>query len=146
MPIQFLADGGEVLVAERIADVPFDEKLRVIANEDGRVVDPVGRAVIANEYVVGWARTGPQGLIGSHKGASAHVVEHMIADGAGLEMRALPDRDALISLLRERGSQIVSFSDWKQLDDIELARGELRGAPREKMVDVKTMLAILGQG
>ena len=132
--------------AERIADVPFDEKLRVIANEDGRVVDPVSRSVIAKEYVVGWARTGPQGLIGSHKGASAHVVEHMIVDGAGLEIRALPDRDALISLLRERGSQIVSFSDWKQLDDIELARGELRGAPREKMVDVKTMLAILGQG
>jgi ferredoxin--NADP+ reductase len=132
--------------AERISGIPYDEKSRVIANEDGRVVDPVSRAVIANEYVVGWARTGPQGLIGSHKGASAHVVEHMIADGARLEMRALPDRDALISLLRERGSQIVSFNDWKQLDDIELARGELRGAPRDKIVDVKMMLAMLGQG
>ena len=43
-----------------------DEKKRVIANEDGRVAYPVSRAVIANEYVVGWARTGPQGLIGSH--------------------------------------------------------------------------------
>ncbi len=70
----------------------------------------------------------------------------MIVDGAGLEIRALPDRDALVSLLRERGSQIVSFSDWKQLDDIELARGDLRGAPRDKLVDVKTMLAMLGQG
>ena len=113
--------------AERIAGVPFDEKSRIIANEDGRVVDPVSRAVIANEYVVGWARTGPQGLIGSHKGASAHVVEHMVTDGATLEMRVLPEPDALISVLRERGVQIVSFGDWKQLDDIELARGERRG-------------------
>ena len=131
--------------AKRIAGVPYDEKTRVIANEDGRVVDPFSSSVIANEYVVGWARTGPQGLIGSHKGASAHVVEHMIADGAGLEARELPDREAIDSLLRGRGVQIVSFDDWKRLDNVEVARGERRGAPRDKIVDVGAMLAVLGQ-
>ncbi|MDO8464335.1 MAG: FAD-dependent oxidoreductase [Gallionella sp.] len=131
--------------AKRIDGVPYDEKARVIANDDGRVVDPVSRSVIANEYVVGWARTGPQGLIGSHKGASAHVVEHMITDGAGLDARELPDREAIDSLLRQRGVQIVSFSDWKRLDDVEVARGERRGAPRDKIVDVDTMLTVLGQ-
>ncbi len=131
--------------AERIAGVPYDGKARVIANEDGRVVDPASRAVIANEYVVGWARSGAQGLIGEHKRASAHVVGHMIADGAGLETRALPDRDAIVSLLRERGVQPVSFNDWKQLDDVEVVRGARRGAPRDKIVDVEAMLAVLGQ-
>jgi ferredoxin--NADP+ reductase len=131
--------------AERIAGVPYDEKARVIANEDGRVVDPASRAVIANEYVVGWARSGPQGLIGEHKRASAHVVGHMTADGAGLETRALPKRDAIVDLLRERGVQPVSFSDWKQLDDVEVVRGARRGAPRDKIVDVEAMLAVLGQ-
>ena len=131
--------------AERIAGVPYDEKARVIANEDGRVVDPASRAVIANEYVVGWARTGPQGLIGEHKRASAHVVGHMIADGAELATRALPDRDAIVSLLRERGLQLVSFNDWKQLDDVEVVRGARRGAPRDKIVDVEAMLAVLAQ-
>lgn len=131
--------------AKRIAGIPYDEKTKVIANEDGRVVDPVSRSVIANEYVVGWARTGPQGLIGSHKGASAHVVEHMIADGAGLEARELPEREAIDSLLRQRGVQIVSFSDWKRLDDVEVARGERRGAPRDKIVDVEAMLTVLAQ-
>lgn len=145
-----MLDVGMVLpaigfAAEPIAGVPFDEKARIIANEDGRVIDPVSRAVVANEYVVGWARTGPQGLIGSHKGASAHVVEHMIADAGGLETRHLPDQDALLALLRERGVKVVSFSDWKRLDDVELARGELRGAPRDKVVDVAAMLALLGQ-
>jgi ferredoxin--NADP+ reductase len=128
---------------ERIAGVPYDEKAGVIANEDGRVVDPLSRKVIANEYVVGWARTGPQGLIGSHKAASAHVVEHMIADGAGLAASALPDPEAITALLRGRGLQIVSFNDWKQLDDVEVARGERRDAPRDKMVDVEAMLAVL---
>ena len=131
--------------AERIAGVPYDEKARVIANEDGRVVDPASRAVIANEYVVGWARSGPQGLIGEHKRASAHVVGHMIADGAGLATRSLPGRDAIVSWLRGRGVQPVSFSDWKQLDDVEVVRGARRGAPRDKIVDVEAMLAVLGQ-
>ncbi|MDO8811203.1 MAG: FAD-dependent oxidoreductase [Gallionella sp.] len=131
--------------AKRIDGVPYDEKARVIANEDGRVVEPVSRSVIANEYVVGWARTGPQGLIGSHKGASAHVVEHMIADGIGLEARELPEREAIDLLLRQRGVQIVTFNDWKRLDDVEVARGERRGAPRDKIVDVESMLAVLAQ-
>jgi len=131
--------------AERIAGIPYDEKARVIANEDGRVVDPASGAVIASEYVVGWARSGPQGLIGEHKRASAHVVAHMIADGAGLAARTLPDRDAIVSLLRERGRQLVSFSDWKQLDEVEVVRGSRRGAPRDKIVDVQAMLAVLAQ-
>jgi len=131
--------------AKRIDGVPYDEKAKVIANEDGRVIDPVSRAIVANEYVVGWARTGPQGLIGSHKGASAHVVEHMIADGAGLETRELPEREAIDSLLRGHGVQIVSFSDWKRLDDVEVARGERRGAPRDKIADVGAMLEVLAQ-
>lgn len=132
--------------ADRIAGVPFDEKERIIANEDGRVVDPALRTVIPDEYVVGWARSGPQGLIGEHKRASAQVVEHMIADGAGLEARVLPRRDAIDALLRERGVQLVSFDDWKRLDDVEVARGERRGAPRDKIVDVEAMLALLSQG
>ena len=131
--------------AKRIAGVPYDERAKVIANEDGRVVDPVSRAVTPNEYVVGWARTGPQGLIGTHKAASAHVVKHMIADGAGLEARQLPDPEAIDTLLRQRGVQIVSFNDWKRLDDVEVARGERRGAPRDKLVDVEAMLEVLDQ-
>ena len=129
--------------AQRITGVPYDEKGRIIANENGRVVDAATRRVIANEYVVGWARSGPQGLIGTHKGASARVVELMVADGAGLEARELPDCEALVALLQERGQQMVSFSDWKQLDDVEVTRGARRGAPRDKMVDVAAMLNVL---
>ena len=145
-----ILDVGMVLTAigfaaERIAGVPYDEKAQVISNEDGRVVDSPSRSVIANEYVVGWARSGPRGLIGAHKGASAHVGEPMIADGAGLEARELPEREAIDLLLRQRGVQIVSFDDWKRLDDVEVARGERRGAPRDKIVDVESMLEVLGQ-
>jgi ferredoxin--NADP+ reductase len=58
----------------------------------------------------------------------------------------LPRREAIDALLRERGVQLVSFDDWKRLDDVEVARGERRGAPRDKIVDVEAMLALLSQG
>ena len=130
---------------DRIPGVPFDEKARVVANRDGRVIDPATGSTVPNEYVVGWARSGPQGLIGEHKRASAQVVELMGADGAGLEARALPPRDAVDALLRDRGVKLVSFADWKQLDEVEVTRGARRGAPRDKIVDVSAMLEILGQ-
>lgn len=130
--------------AKPIPGVPYDKKAKIIANEDGRVVDPFSRNVIANEYVVGWARTGPQGLIGSHKAASARVVEHMMADAAELEARELPERDAIDAMLIQRGVQIVTFDKWKQLDEVETARGARRGATRDKIVDIEAMLAILG--
>lgn len=131
--------------AEPIAGVPFDEKSKVIANRDGRVVEAGSGAPVPNEYVVGWARSGPQGLIGNHKAASAHVVEHMIADANGVAARALPEADAILALLEARGVQVVSFEDWKRLDDVETARGTRRGAPRDKIVDVDAMLKLLAQ-
>lgn len=145
-----ILDVGMVLpavgfAARRIPGVPYDEKAQIIANEDGRVVDPASRTVVANEYVVGWARTGPRGLIGSHKPASAHVVEQMISDGDGLDARALPEPDAILSLLRGRGVQVVSFDDWKRIENAEVARGARRGAPRDKITDVEAMLSLLGQ-
>jgi ferredoxin--NADP+ reductase len=132
--------------ADPIPGVPHDAKARLIANRDGRVVDPATGQVVPGEYVVGWARTGPQGLIGEHKRASAQVVELMVADGAGLDARPLPPRAAIDALLRERGVKLVTFDDWKQLDEVEVARGARRGAPRDKIVDVSAMLEILGQG
>lgn len=145
-----LLEAGMVLpaigfAAEPIPGVPYDDKAFIIANEDGRVVDPVSRRIVPGEYVVGWARSGPQGLIGSHKGASAQVAELMAADGAQLEARALPDREAILALLRGRGVQVVTFDDWRRLDEAEVARGERRGAPRDKITDVEAMLKLLGQ-
>ncbi|MGA8890460.1 MAG: FAD-dependent oxidoreductase [Anaeromyxobacteraceae bacterium] len=131
--------------ADPIPGVPHDDRARIVSNRDGRVVDASG-VVVPGEYVVGWARSGPQGLIGEHKRASAHVVEHMIADTAGLEARELPPREAIDAVIRQRGVKLVSFADWKQLDDVEVARGARRGAPRDKIVDVGAMLELLGPG
>jgi ferredoxin--NADP+ reductase len=131
--------------AEPIPGVPHDTGARIIANVDGRVVDPGTGARVPNEYVVGWARSGPQGLIGEHKRASAQVIAHLVEDAAAVEGRPLPPREAIDGLLRERGVRFVSFDDWRRLDEVEVARGAQRGAPRDKIVDVEAMLEILGK-
>ena len=132
--------------ADRIPGVPFDERGRIIANVDGRVVDPETRQVVRNEYVVGWARTGAQGLIGTHKAASAEVVARMLDDwrAGTVTQRELPPRDAIDVRLAGRGVQVVGFDDWKRLDEVEVSRGARRGAPRDKIADVRAMLDLLG--
>ena len=51
--------------------------------------------------------------------------------------------EAILQLLKARDVRPVTFEDWKILDTEEVARGQKRGAPREKFVDVKEMLSLL---
>ncbi|MCL4810043.1 MAG: NADP oxidoreductase, partial [Thermoanaerobaculia bacterium] len=59
--------------------------------------------------------------------------------------RDVPPREAVDVLLAARGVPVVGFDDWKRLDEVEVARGALRGAPREKIADVQAMLDLLGE-
>lgn len=131
-----------------ITGLPFDAERRRIPNTDGRVValsaEGAPGAVVANTYVAGWARTGPRGLLGSHKRGSAEVVAHMLADlrAGDVPPRELPPRSALLEVLEARGTPVVGFDDWQALDAVERARGERRGAPRDKLTDVAEMLDV----
>ena len=58
-----------------------------------------------------------------------------MADSAGKQGR--PGLDAL---LHTRGVDVVTFRDWKTIDEAEIARAR-DGAPREKFVSVEEMLA-----
>lgn len=131
-----------------IEGVPFDERRGLIPNQDGRVLRSAGGPVVPNLYVVGWARSGPQGLIGSHRAASGEVVQAMLADlAAGSVPPSAARRPAEIEAwLTERAVPYVSFADWQVLDATEVARGQRREAPREKLTDVAEMLALVGKG
>lgn len=134
--------------ADPVPGVSFDELARTVANVEGRVFDPATGRVVANEYVVGWARTGPRGLIGSHRTGSAEVVARMLDDwrAGTIGPAELPPREDVDRLLAGREVPVVGFADWKRLDEVEVARGALRGAPRDKIVDVQEMLDLLGGG
>jgi ferredoxin--NADP+ reductase len=123
----------------RIPGVPFDERAGVIPNDEGRVVDPETRRVLPRQYVVGWAKRGPSGLIGTNKGDSNATVQHLLAD---LPAEARAEEPGVERLLEERGVAFTTFAGWKKLDALELERGKTAGKIREKLVDLDEMVSV----
>ena len=94
--------------------------------ENGKVVNSDGR-VKENLYVVGWAKRGPTGVIGTNKSDAAVVVELMIAD-----MKSPKNAGDISDLLTHQ--VVVDQSAWQKINEAEVAAGEPKGKPRVKSV------------
>jgi ferredoxin/flavodoxin---NADP+ reductase len=132
-----------------IPGVPFDDKAGKIPNEAGRVLLLPAKEIVPGEYVVGWAKRGPSGLIGTNRADSVATVGSMLEDAAAGKYTSASvnaAEGAVPALLRERGSQAVTFSDWKSIDRSELERGKAAGKIREKFTTVPEMLGALKNG
>ena len=129
----------------KIPGVPFDEKRGGIPNDGGRVLDEPGGEVAPGEYVVGWSKRGPSGLIGNNRADSAATVEALLSDYKGRELKpcAVRSGEATQKFLMEAQPDLIRFEDWKRLDKLELERGQAKGKIREKFCDVAEMLAAL---
>lgn len=117
-----------------IEDVPFDERAGKFANDEGRILPGL--------YCVGWARRGPTGTIGTNRPDGFGVVEKIAQDidagvlgGGRKEGRAGFD-----GLAQQRGLDVVTFSDWKKIEEAETAAAR-EGSPREKFIDIASMIA-----
>ncbi len=112
-----------------IDGVPYDAKLGRFANDDGRIGDGL--------YAVGWARRGPTGTIGTNRPDGFAIVDRVAADiGAGA---GKPGRAGLDALLAERRVKIVTFRDWRRIDEAEVTAARA-GSPREKFVTIQGLL------
>ncbi len=130
-----------------IAGVPFDQKSGRIPNVEGRVTDIQTKQPILGHYVVGWAKRGPSGLIGTNRADSQATVKNMLADIASVsETPLIPSSSKDVApWLKDKDVQFVSFQDWKSLDKIELERGKANGKIREKFSRVSDMLSSVNQ-
>ena len=107
-----------------LPDVPFDPRAYVVPNDGGRVLGEDGRP-LPGEYVAGWIKRGPTGVIGTNKADAAETVRALLADLAG---RAA-ERPSIEALLESRGVRVVTYDDWLGIDagEIALARSLDRG-------------------
>jgi ferredoxin--NADP+ reductase len=116
-----------------IPDVPFDEREGRFANDEGRILPGL--------YAVGWARRGPSGTIGTNKpdgfGVAEMIAEDIETGVLGREGKA--GRPGFDALAAERGIDVVTFRDWKKIEEAE-EKAAREGAPREKFVDVEAMI------
>jgi ferredoxin--NADP+ reductase len=97
-----------------IPEVPFDERRGTIPNVAGRVVD--GEHHVTGEYVTGWIRRGPSGVIGTNKKDGQEAANSLREDAeAGLLNTPATDGD-IADLLAERGCEPISWAGWERID------------------------------
>jgi len=131
-----------------LADLPFDQKSGTIPNEFGQVKDPENGNLLRNrEYVAGWIKRGPSGVIGTNKQDAVETVHRMLETFLKEKMESgknvsNPD---IVLLLEKRKVEFVSFADWKLLDAHEIEAGQKQGRPRVKLTSTAEMLEIFCQ-
>jgi NADPH-dependent glutamate synthase beta subunit-like oxidoreductase len=116
-----------------IEGVPYEHGRGRFASDEGRILPGL--------YCVGWARRGPSGTIGTNRPDGYAIVELIAADiGAGQGKQGRPGLDALLAA---RNAEVVTFNDWKKIEEAEVARARA-GAPREKFTNIDDMIKAVG--
>ncbi len=105
--------------------------------------DPETGEQIPGQYVVGWIKRGPSGVIGTNKKDALDTVTSLLED---LDGERIPEpagdtsAEAIAELVSERVPDVVSFGGWQAIDRAEVGRGEPLGRPRVKFATVEEML------
>jgi ferredoxin--NADP+ reductase len=118
-----------------VDDVPFDERRGLIRNTGGRVCAESGDAH-RGEYVVGWIKRGPSGVIGTNKKDAADTVARILEDrdAGALNAPTLTDPEEIAAFYAERAPDSVTWAGWEAIDAHEKSSGEPFGRPRVKLV------------
>lgn len=126
--------------------LPFDAWEGVIPNEAGRILAAGDAEAHRGEYVTGWIKRGPTGIIGTNKPDAHETVDALFEDlDAGrLDRADVPGREVLERLLSQRRRDLVSYEDWQILDAIERRRADDHDErPRRKFGEIRDMLTAL---
>lgn len=118
-----------------ITAIGYEPDLTWNLEVDGNHFQNVDGFVQGNLYVVGWAKHGPTGVIGSNKGDSMKVIQELKKRISSARPKVV-DSD-VSSYIKSR---IVSLREWRNLNAQEIARGTPRGRPRVKFLTRKDLL------
>ena len=157
MKFQFLATPKEIKGEGRVEEVVFQKTgsdetfsikcglvitaigyeatpLQGVPYEKGKVVNVDGR-VKENIYVVGWAKRGPSGVIGTNKSDAAEVMRLLIED-LGTPKNSGDLADVITH------NKVISQQHWQAINEAEIAAGEPVGKPRRKAVTREELLKL----
>ncbi len=106
----------------------------IVKNENGRVEEGL--------YVVGWAKRGPSGTIGTNRIDSQNVVDVILKDHCSTPDINKKGAAGLDQYCHEKDIQTVSFEDWKTINQAEQERAG-DASPRRKYVRTRDMLSLI---
>ena len=118
-----------------VPGIPFDERRGVIRNEGGRVCDADGAHQIG-EYVAGWIKRGPSGVIGTNKKDAHDTVDKILEDAASGRLNQ-PVADDIEAMIAAHAEHAVTWEGWLAIDAAETAAGEASfpARPRVKLTE-----------
>lgn len=121
-------------------DIIFDSRNGLVLNENGRVLQKTGE-IDRGLYVTGWLGTGPTGVILTTMNNAFAVANTICQDikAGHVDMEKVTNE---IETYLNDSTEIVSWEDWKKIDEEEIRRGQSGGKPREKILYVDEMLKV----
>jgi ferredoxin--NADP+ reductase len=120
--------------------LPVDERSGTVTHDGvGRVLRD-GRTS-PGEYVAGWIKRGPSGVVGTNKHDARETVDALLADAAAGGLAVRGPVDDLVTALQARGAEPVLLEDWRAIDAAEVALGATHGRARTTMHEREALLA-----
>lgn len=123
--------------------VPYQEETGRVPHAQGHVIRD--GSFSTDEYVTGWIKRGPTGVIGTNKSDAVETVQALLHDVADEELHAEHGIDELAELLAARGITALDLNDWHRIDAAEVGRGERHGRDRTTIAHRSELLAAAEQ-
>ncbi len=123
-----------------LAGLPFDPAKGTVPHAAGRVLR-AGRASVG-EYVAGWIKRGPTGVIGTNRPCAKETASSLLQDAGALARRELP-ADPL-DALRAAGVRPVEWPGWLAIEAAEADLGRSLGRRSVKIPDWTGLLGAAG--
>lgn len=135
--VVFQRTGGEEIFSVKcglvITAIGYEaSSLEGIPYERGKVVNNDG-FVSENLFVVGWAKRGPSGVIGTNKSDAADVMKLLVS-----KLDAPKNTGDITEIITH--NKVVTQMHWEQINAAEVAAGEPLGKPRKKAVSREELL------
>ncbi|WP_427167920.1 FAD-dependent oxidoreductase [Streptomyces sp. C1-1] len=117
--------------------LPFDAARGTVPHLAGRVLRE--GVVGPGEYVAGWIKRGPTGVIGTNRPDAKQTATSLLEDAPVLLRRDVPGDP--LAALRAAGAEPVTWTGWQAIERAEAALGASLGRSVVKLADWEALLA-----
>jgi ferredoxin--NADP+ reductase len=116
--------------------LPFDADHGTVPNLAGRVLRE--GVVTPGEYVAGWIKRGPTGVIGTNRPCAKETATSLLEDASVLLARNVPDDP--LTALRAQGAAPVEWTGWQSIEQAEALLGASLGRNVVKLPDWQSLM------
>jgi len=121
-----------------LVDIPFDDSTGRVPHAEGRVIRD--GEFSPDEYVTGWIKRGPTGVIGTNKSDAVETVTSLLADVRDGAVKTHSRSGDLDRLLAQRGIRPLGMPAWHRIDAAELKLGASHGRLRTTLAHRRELL------